>query len=65
MLAALVQRREWTKAGILSRRELLAESIPFEPEVGFALQAALRGDPVIAPRGTGSLIADALAEVVY
>jgi hypothetical protein len=43
----------------LSRRQLTAGSIAFEPEVAFALQAALRGDPVFAPPGTGSLIANA------
>jgi hypothetical protein len=52
-------------SGILTRRQLTADSISFEPEVGFALQAALRGDPVVAPPGTGSLIADARAPVMY
>jgi hypothetical protein len=36
----------------LTRRQLTAGSIAFEPEVAFALQAALRGDPVIVPSGT-------------
>jgi hypothetical protein len=32
-------------SGTLTRRQLTASSIAFEPEVAFALQAALRGDP--------------------
>lgn len=52
-------------SGSLSRRQLTAGSIPFEPEVAFALQAALRGDPVFAPPGTPSLIAGAQVPVVY
>ena len=46
-------------SSVLSRRQLTAGSIPFEPEVAFALQAALRGDPVFAPPGTGVLAAEA------
>jgi hypothetical protein len=52
-------------SGTLTRRQLTAEAITFEPEVAFALQAALRGDPVIAPPGAGSRIADAQASVMY
>ena len=36
----------------LTRRQLTAGSIAFEPEVAFALQAALRGDPVFVTSGT-------------
>jgi len=50
-------------SGSFSRRQLTAESIPFEPEVAFALQAALRGEPVFAPPGTGVLAAAALPEM--
>ena len=39
-------------SGTLTRRQLTADSIAFEPEVAFALQAALRGDPVFVPAGT-------------
>ena len=52
-------------SGSLTRRQLTVASIPFEPEVAFALQAALRGDPVFAPPGTGVLTAGAQAQVVY
>lgn len=38
-------------SGTLTRRQLTADSIPFEPDVAFALQAALRGDPVFVPAG--------------
>jgi hypothetical protein len=47
---------------ILTRRQLTAESIPFEPEVAFALQAALRGDPVFATSGGGVTAAAQLQE---
>jgi hypothetical protein len=43
----------------LTRRQLTAGSIAFEPEVAFALQAALRGDPVFAPPGTRGMTTDA------
>jgi hypothetical protein len=49
----------------LTRSQLTGGSIPFEPEVAFALQTALRGDPVFTPPGTGSQIADAQGQVVY
>jgi hypothetical protein len=44
---------------VFTRRQLTAASLPFEPEVAFALQAALRGDPVPAASGTGVLTAAA------
>jgi hypothetical protein len=44
----------------LTYRQLTAPSIPFESEVGLALQAALRGDP-LAPRPDGGVLADATA----
>ena len=42
----------------LTYRQLTARSIPFESEVGLALQAALRGDP-LRPRTDGAVLADA------
>jgi len=56
-------------SGLMSRRlnrsQLTVGSISFEPEVAFALQAALRGEPVFAPPGAGPQIADAQGQVVY
>ncbi len=49
----------------LTRRQLTADSISFEPEVAFALQAALRGDPVFVPPGASVLAASAQGQVVY
>jgi hypothetical protein len=50
-------------SGTITRRQLTAPSIAFEPEVAFALQAALRGDPVLAsPAEPGVLTADALVQ---
>jgi hypothetical protein len=50
-------------SGTITRRQLTAPSISFEPEVAFALQAALRGDPVFAsPAEPGVLTADALVQ---
>jgi hypothetical protein len=42
----------------LTYRQLTAPRIPFESEVGLALQAALRGDP-LQPRPDGAVLADA------
>jgi hypothetical protein len=46
-------------SGSFSRRQLTGGWIPIEPEVVFALRAALRGDPVVAPAGTQGLAAQA------
>ena len=49
-------------SGRLSRRQLTAASIPVDPEVALALQAALRDDHVVAPLAAGVLAADAQAQ---
>jgi hypothetical protein len=43
----------------LTRRQLTAASICFEPEVAFAVRAALRGDPVVPRADAGLLAAEA------
>jgi hypothetical protein len=52
-------------SGSLTRRQLTVGSIAFEPEVAFALQAALRGDPVFTPPATDVRTTGAQAQVVY
>jgi hypothetical protein len=49
-------------SGSLSRRQLTAASIPVDLEVALALQAALRGDHVVAPSAAGVLAANAQAQ---
>ncbi len=45
----------------LTRRQLTAPTLPFDPRVGLAVRAALRGEPSLPPAGTG-VIASAAAE---
>jgi len=46
----------------LTRRQLRAPTIPVEPEVAFAVQAALRGSPVFAPAASSVMAAHAEAQ---
>jgi hypothetical protein len=44
----------------LTRRQLTAPTLAFDPEVGVAVRAALRGEPPLPPAGTG-VVASAAA----
>ena len=45
----------------LTRQQLRAPTIAVEPEAALALQAALRGDPVIVPAPSGGVLAAQIA----
>ncbi|HYN02514.1 MAG TPA: hypothetical protein VE359_08720, partial [Vicinamibacteria bacterium] len=59
-LAPSVPHGTGLMSATLTTRQLRAPSIPFEPEVGLAVQAALRGDP-LGPRPDTGVLAVAIA----
>jgi hypothetical protein len=54
-LAPSVPHGTGLMSALLTCRQLTAPSIPFETEVGLAVQAALRGDPLGPSPDTGVL----------
>ena len=61
-LAPSVPHGKGLMSAALTIRQLTASSIPFEPEVGLAVQAALRGDPLGPRPDTGVLAASTATE---
>ena len=61
-LAPSVPHGTGLMSAALTTRQLTAPSIPFDPEVGLAVQAALRGDPLGPRPDTGVLAAATAAQ---
>jgi hypothetical protein len=57
VLAPSVPHGTGLMSALLTYRQLTAWSIPFDAEVGLAVQAALRGDPLGPPPDTGVVAA--------